>query len=182
MSFGRVSPRRFKIQFIVFWIVGGDLKGGLGVAQSTAKHAISVSFEKSSFALLRTVQCDQIWQNVAILANSASLRAFLKAWTCSWQYLKPTLTNCYTIGQVSIVINYPILKNNLTNWSHWYRFSITKSFFPVRLHLLGLEGVAHRWGNKGGSSEITSIPNNIICTTFKESRVKWEYYFKMLYT
>ena len=44
-----------------------------------------------------------LWQ------NSASL----------WAIFKPTLANCYAIGQVSVVINGPILKNNLTIWSHW---------------------------------------------------------------
>ena len=46
------------------------------------------------------------------------LGQFLKAQTITWQNFKPTLANCYAIGQVSIIKNGPILKNNLTICSH----------------------------------------------------------------
>ena len=67
------------------------------------------------------VQCDQIWQSYASLAESLQYWAiffgggyllFGKILELLWQIL-------YPIGQISVQVNGQMLKNNLAIWSHW---------------------------------------------------------------
>ena len=61
--------------------------------------------------------CDQICRNFAILANFTSLWQFLRIRLVFWQNLESILAVFITIGQIFIVVNGQLLKNDKAIWS-----------------------------------------------------------------
>jgi len=45
---------------------------------------------------------------------------------------KPSLANCYALGQISIVLNGPMFKNNLAIWSQgWWVIKIKREVIRI---------------------------------------------------
>ena len=68
--------------------------------------------------MIEVLQCHQIWQNFAILANSSKSWAFFDDLLTIWEILDQLWQISNVIGQVLIDENNPMLKNKLAIWSH----------------------------------------------------------------
>ena len=64
------------------------------------------------------IQCDQVWRNLATLANSLSLWLF-KMRVYLVQNVDSTLAILYGIGQIFTAVTAKCWPNYLAIWSHW---------------------------------------------------------------
>ena len=75
-------------------------------------------FAHHTFTTLVGFSVTRFGENLSICQYSESLWAISTSLTI-WQNFIPFLVNFYAFGWNPIVINGPILKNNLAIWSHW---------------------------------------------------------------